>query len=58
LVNWPDYVQNGQFLGAYGQTTAAALKDAGLELSVNAPSPATPSMTMAIDLFLQKNNKK
>ena len=58
MVNWPDYVQDGQFLGAYGQTTAAALKEAGLELSVHAPSPATPSMTMAIDLFLQKNNKK
>lgn len=58
FTNWPDYIQGEQYIGAYGANTAVAAKDAGLELIVEAPSCTAPSMIMAIEQFLHKNNKK
>ena len=58
FTNWPDYCQGEQYIGAFGANTAIAAKDAGLELIVEAPSVQAPSMIMAIEQFLQKNNKK
>lgn len=58
FTNWPDYIQGEQYIGAYGANTAIAAKDAGLELIVEAPSCTAPSMIMAIEQFLHKNNKK
>ncbi|MDP4290287.1 MAG: uroporphyrinogen-III synthase [Bacteroidota bacterium] len=58
FTNWPDYVQGTQYIGAFGANTASAAREAGLELIVEAPSCTAPSMTMAIEQFLQKNNKK
>jgi uroporphyrinogen-III synthase len=58
FTNWPDYSQGEQFIGAFGANTAIAAKEAGLDLMVEAPSCTAPSMIMAIDQFLQKNNKK
>ena len=58
FTNWPDYNQGEQYIGAFGANTAIAAKDAGLELIVEAPSCTCPSMIMAIEQFLQKNNKK
>ena len=58
FTNWPDYDQGQQYIGAFGANTAIAAKDAGLELIVEAPSCTCPSMIMAIEQFLHKNNKK
>jgi len=58
FTNWPNYIQGEQFIGAFGANTAVAAKDAGLELIVEAPSCTAPSMIMAIEQFLHKNNKK
>jgi uroporphyrinogen-III synthase len=58
FTNWPDYVQGEQKIGAFGASTAVAAKEAGLELIVEAPNCTAPSMIMAIEQYLHKNNKK
>ena len=37
---------------------AYAVRDAGLRLDIEAPSPGAPSMTAALDLFLKEQSKK
>ncbi|MBK7028790.1 MAG: uroporphyrinogen-III synthase [Bacteroidales bacterium] len=56
--NWPDFQQGDKLIGAFGSTTAQAATDAGLVVNIPAPSASAPSMTMAIDQYLIKNNKK
>jgi uroporphyrinogen-III synthase len=56
--NWPDYKQGETVIGTFGSTTTQAATDAGLKVNLFAPSPATPSMTMAIDAYLSKCGKK
>ena len=56
--NFPDFEQNGAIIGAFGPTTAKAVKDANLLLNIEAPTKTAPSMTMAIEEYLQKNKKK
>ena len=58
LKNFPGYEQGETIIGAFGPTTTKAVKDAGLELNINAPTKTAPSMTMAIEQYLIKNNKK
>jgi uroporphyrinogen-III synthase len=58
FTNWPDYVQGEQYIGAFGANTAAAAREAGLEIIIEAPSCTAPSMITAIEQFLHKNNKK
>ena len=55
--NFPDYEQNDKLIAAFGPTTAKAVKEAGLRLSIPAPTQSAPSMTMAIDEFLTKEAK-
>jgi uroporphyrinogen-III synthase len=56
--NFPEFKQNSTVIGAFGPTTTKAVKDAGLTLNIEAPTKTAPSMTMAIEEFLQKNIKK
>jgi uroporphyrinogen-III synthase len=56
--NWPDFKQEEIVIGTFGTTTTQAAAEAGLQVNFSAPSPATPSMTMAIDAFLTKCSKK
>ena len=56
--NFPDFNQGDIKIGTYGSTTAKAVKDAGLRLDIEAPSPKAPSMTAALDLFLKEEIKK
>lgn len=58
IKNFPDFEQNEIKIGCFGPTTAKAVRDAGLRLDVEAPSPEAPSMTAALDLFLKSQNKK
>ena len=58
--NFPAFVQNDIKIAGFGAATTHAIKEAGLRLDVEAPRPATPSMTMALDHYLkeiQKENK-
>jgi uroporphyrinogen-III synthase len=56
--NFPEYQQNSTIIGAFGPTTIKAVTDAGLTLNIEAPTKTAPSMTMAIEEYLQKNLKK
>ncbi len=56
LVNFPDFKQNETRIAAFGPTTAKAVKDAGLELDIEAPLPNAPSMTGALELYIKKAN--
>merc|ERR1711879_276715 len=49
LENFPDFKQNETKIAAFGPTTAKAVKEAKLNLDVQAPLPEAPSMTMALD---------
>lgn len=55
IKNFPDFNQsnNGIKIGTYGATTTKEAEDAGIELAFSAPAPGTPSMTAAIDKYLQ-----
>lgn len=56
--NFPDYNQGEQLIGAFGATTAKAVKDAGLRLDIPAPTQTAPSMTMAIEEYLCEMEKE
>ncbi|MBN9300083.1 MAG: uroporphyrinogen-III synthase [Filimonas sp.] len=56
--NYPEFQQNGIYIGAFGGNTAKAVEDAGLELQIKAPAPQTPSMVAALEQFLSAAKKK
>lgn len=61
LKNFPDFGKEGQrevAVGTFGAATAKAVKDAGLRLDIEAPTPATPSMTAALEAFLTRSEQK
>lgn len=57
LKNFPEFKQNDIRIGSFGSTTAQAVRDAGLRLDIEAPSPKAPSMTAALELFLKEEAK-
>ncbi|GAA4301125.1 uroporphyrinogen-III synthase [Compostibacter hankyongensis] len=56
--NFPDFKQNGTFIGAFGPTTSKAVEEAGLRLDVKAPMPEAPSMVAVLENYLSEVNKK
>lgn len=57
LKNFPDFEQGDIRIATFGSTTDKAVRDAGLRLDVEAPTPAAPSMPAALDIYLAKENK-
>ncbi len=57
LKNFPKFKQSTTRIAAFGPTTAQAVLDAGLRLDIQAPVPAAPSMTMALENYIRKTNK-
>lgn len=55
--NFPEYKQNTSLIAAFGPTTTKAVKDAGLKLNIKAPTKSAPSMTMAIEQYLNNGKK-
>ncbi len=55
--NLPNFVQGDTQIACFGPTTAAAIKEAGLRLDLEAPTAEAPSMTMALEQYLAKTNK-
>jgi uroporphyrinogen-III synthase len=51
--NFPDFKQNNTRIAAFGQTTAKAVEDSKLRVDVIAPTPKAPSMSMAIEHYIQ-----
>jgi uroporphyrinogen-III synthase len=58
LKNFPDFKQDKIAIGCFGPTTAKAVKEAGLRLDMEAPSPQFPSITAALDAFIKETNQK
>lgn len=57
--NFPDFQQKDTRIAVFGNTTVRAAEDMGLRVDIQAPTPETPSMTMALDKYIQEvNNKK
>lgn len=55
--NFPDFKQNDTRIAAFGSTTIKAAEDKGLRIDIPAPTPDTPSMTMALEKYIEKANK-
>ena len=56
FVNFPEFQQKKTRIAAFGPTTAKAVKDAGLELDIQAPMPNAPSMTGALEAYIKEAN--
>ncbi len=56
MKNFPEFRQGEIKIGTFGPSAANAVKNAGLRLDFEAPSPKAPSMTAALDLFLRQEN--
>ncbi|WP_373551030.1 uroporphyrinogen-III synthase [Haliscomenobacter sp.] len=55
--NFPDFKQNDTRIAVFGNLTRQAVEDRGLSVNINAPAPEVPSMTKALENYLQKSNK-
>lgn len=56
--NFPDFKQNDTRIAVFGNTTVKAATEAGLRIDIEAPTPEAPSMTMALENYIAKVNKK
>ncbi len=53
--NFPNYKQNKTKFACFGNTTVKAAEEAGLEVQIKAPTPETPSMTMALEKYIKES---
>ena len=58
LHNFPNFKQNDTRIAVFGNTTIKAAEKAGLKINIQAPTPQTPSMTMALEKYIKEVNKK
>ena len=58
MTNFPDFKQNDTKIAVYGKTTVKAAEKAGLRIDISAPSPKVVSMSKALDIYLEKVNKR
>ena len=56
--NFPDFKQNETRIAVFGNTTIKAVEDHGLRVDISAPTPETPSMTMALEKYIKDINKR
>lgn len=56
--NFPDFKQKDTRIAAFGPTTHQAISDRDLILDIAAPTPESPSMTMAVEHYIKKVNSK
>ncbi len=56
--NFPKFKQAGTVIATFGEATAKAATDVKLKVTVTAPTPECPSMSMALEQFITKNNKE
>ncbi len=58
LKNFPDFEQNNTRIAVFGNTTVKAAEAHGLRVDIKAPTPDTPSMTMALEKYIKEVNKR
>ena len=56
--NFPDFKQNNTRIAVFGNSTIQAAEEHGLIVNIQAPTPETPSMTMALKKYIKEVNKK
>ncbi len=56
--NFPDFKQKDTRIAVFGNTTVDAANKAELRIDIQAPTPETPSMTMALERYISSVNKK
>ncbi|UJH66188.1 uroporphyrinogen-III synthase [Allomuricauda sp. SCSIO 65647] len=57
LKNFPDFKQNDTRIAVFGNSTVKAATEAGLRIDIKAPTPETPSMSMALQKYISDVNK-
>jgi len=57
LKNFPDFEQKDTRIAVFGNSTVKAATEAGLRIDIQAPTPETPSMTMALQKYITSVNK-
>ena len=56
--NFPDFVQNGTRIAAFGPTTIQAVEESNLFADIQVPNKRFPSMSMALDAYITQANKR
>lgn len=56
--NFPKFKQNKTRIATFGANVKKAAEDKGLNVQIFAPTPETPSMTMAIEKYVKESSKK
>ena len=56
--NYPDFQQGDLMFATFGPATAKALKAAKFKATIEAPSPQAPSITKALEIYLDKLDKE
>ena len=56
--NFPDFVQEETRIAAFGPTTINAVKSNDLIADIEVPNKRFPSMSMALDDYITKSNKR
>jgi len=56
--NFPDFKQNNTRIAVFGNSTVKEAEARGLVCNIVAPTPETPSMTMALKKYIDSVNKK
>lgn len=56
--NFPEFKQNDTRIACFGPTTIKAAEEKGLKVDIPAPTVEAPSMTMAIEQYVKRVNKK
>jgi uroporphyrinogen-III synthase len=54
--NFPDFAQNNTRIAVFGTATCRAAEEKGLFVNIKAPAPEAPSMTKALENYIQKAN--
>ncbi|MEM9685999.1 MAG: uroporphyrinogen-III synthase [Bacteroidota bacterium] len=54
--NFPSFKQNETKIAVFGNSTVRAANAAGLRIDIEAPTPETPSMTMALEKYISGVN--
>lgn len=57
IENYPDFAEKNIPVAAFGASTQAALKDAGVKITIAAPTKIAPSMSMAIENYINGKDK-
>jgi uroporphyrinogen-III synthase len=55
--NFPNFEQKETRIAVFGNTTIKAVEEKGLRVDIKAPTPETPSMTMALEKYIEQVNR-